>query len=165
MLTCQISKRKFEVAASTTRLIRLTPWCIRRWSLSSPSHATPTQPGSPSLRTYGTFESIQRSIASKDSDPPDSIPSESGARNQPLPSPTPFASATASRIQPPNQFTEWDIVEGRSSSGTQEISSFAAGWADGMYDFESARARFDLADSSLIYDTDFDWMNLDTQFS
>jgi hypothetical protein len=54
-----------------------------------------------------------------------------------------------------------DIAEyyGELSSQAIQITS---GWADGMYDFASAPARFDWADINLTYDAEFDWMHTST---
>jgi hypothetical protein len=139
--------------------------CVYRWSSSK--YASPTQPGSRSLRTYGTFESIQRSMAAQGDDPTALIPSKVGAHSEPVLPPSPVQLLPGAAMPHVNQIcllaAEWDIPDELRGKFYPQALPVASGWADGMYDFESAQARFDLADSSLIYDAEFNWINPDTQ--
>ena len=119
----------------------------------------PSQAGSPSLRTFGTFGSIQRSVAARGDEITPDTSTKAVADSELLISASPFnglSSAAVPNLGAPNSVAEWDIPDYYGEFSLQ-AGQIASGWADGMYDFASAQARFDWMDTNLRYDAEFDF--------
>ncbi|MCJ1305335.1 hypothetical protein MMC08_008149, partial [Hypocenomyce scalaris] len=123
----------------------------------------PPRPASPSLHTYGTFGSIQRSLASSNNvfTPAASaeVEGQSDLFVSAIQAKTKLPAATSEAVS--NQVTvdtyvEWPIDSFDPLS--PQALEIASGWADGTFDFSLAQPQFDWADQSLSLDADYDWM-------
>ena len=120
---------------------------------------------SPSLRTYGTFATIQRSLAAgQDELPPlSTLKPENHENSISVSSTTPplhtlaeAASMASSGQSISDSLSEWYLQPNDQLS--PQALELASGWADGTFDLASAQARFDWAGVNFGSDPTGDWM-------
>ncbi|KAK2763693.1 hypothetical protein FQN54_009309 [Arachnomyces sp. PD_36] len=128
-------------------------------SLSSPMASRPiSRAASPSLRTYGTYGTIQRSLATGTDELPPKSAENVERENLPLSGSsnnTPEAAMAETRRQSESQAEGYLPASEPLSPETLQLES---SWADGTYDRAFTEAQFDWPDGNYGLDTNYNWM-------
>lgn len=113
---------------------------------------------SPSLRTYGTYGTIQRSLATGADDLPPK-PKGNTERDHPpvtTSSDNILTSTAGEARNPSDSQSEWYLRASEPLS--PQTLQLESSWADGTYDRALTEAQFDWPDGNFGLDTNYNWM-------
>lgn len=113
---------------------------------------------SPSLRTYGTYGTIQRSLATgTDELPPQPVENTDKCNPATAASPVDAIPSTCDAAQDSsNPLPEWYLRA--SDPLSPQTLQLESSWADGTYDRAFTEAQFDWPDGDYGLDTNYNWM-------